>query len=330
MSLSSSIRSAENAYIKQYQKNLYEITLSLTTDICRIAAMSNLSYEKTLESLEDIISLANPRSKFFSGSKEWSAFKEAYINYEEKRIVLSNPPNEATAINLNHARIAPTYEDALKQSAKITINPDLQKRIYQIALSDTTDIHKIADITNMSYEETMNLLYLTISQSSTRFNGWDKKWYAFKGAHINYEKKRIVLAISPEELVTNGTGRGGSWALRICGYFLGLFVLSLSFLLDSEWYSYPPSLGIALIFIGLSIFMVVLSHVFGRSAKRLRKYIRLICDEKINSITEIAHVIKKPVEFVEKDLQKLIDCFCLVNARIDFETNKILVVSSKK
>ena len=38
---------------------------------------------------------------------------------------------------------------------------------------------------------------------------------------------------------------------------------------------------------------------------------------RINSITKIAHAIKKPVKFVKKDLQKLIDCFCLVNARID-------------
>ena len=330
MSLSSGVVSTKNAYIKQYLKNLYKITLSLTTDICRIAAMTNLTYEKTVESLEAIINLANPRSKFFHGSKEWSAYKGAYINYEEKRIILSNPPNEATAVNLNHARIVLTYEDALRQSIKITINPNIQKRIYQIALSDTTDIHKIADMLNMSYEETMNLLYLTISQSSTRLMRLDKKWYAFIGAYINYEEKRIILAISPDKLITNGTGRGGSWALRICGYFLGLFVLSLSFLLDSKWYSYPPVLRVVLPFVGLSVFFIVLSHILGRSARRLRKYIRLICDENINYISEIAYAVKKPVEFVKKDLQKLIDCFCLVNARIDSKTEKILVISSKK
>ncbi|MCL2628808.1 MAG: hypothetical protein FWD44_08980, partial [Oscillospiraceae bacterium] len=83
---------------------------------------------------------------------------------------------------------------------------------------------------------------------------------------------------------------------------------------------------IALVIIGLlSVFLIFLGIQVMRRVKRLRRYFALVTTQNMYSLDELAANTYKPVEFVRKDLQEMIDKGYIYYASINVTTNKLII-----
>lgn len=74
-----------------------------------------------------------------------------------------------------------------------------------------------------------------------------------------------------------------------------------------------------------SVFLVAKGSQLKRRNKRFKKYIKLVSKERITSMTGLASRTKRKVEFVRKDLQKMIDRKYFIQAHIDYQRDEIII-----
>ena len=208
-----------------------------------------------------------------------------------------------------------------------------QKKLYRVVVCGITDIRQIADVSNMGFEQAEETLARIIKLADR-----SKDWYGFKGAYIDHEKGRIVLAVPQNELITANLSLKSSWIIRIIGYVFIVASLIFPFIYQPEWSPVTDEKEVVvgcLLLLGVSVGFVLISHFdFGQSIgsnriNRLKKYIHLISVERRTSISDIARTVGKPAELVRKDLQKDIDLHLIVNAQIDPTFDKVVITSSK-
>jgi len=207
------------------------------------------------------------------------------------------------------------------------IDTSRKQTIYKAVVSNTSDIGEIAFMLNISCEATVeylkNLITLANRRSAT------KQWYAFAGAHIDYAKKRIVLAIPPNELVAQTDGTLG-FMFFLMGCFFGLSGLMYLIFIFSE-NNVSNIILAASLFGSLSAIFIFIGHKLRNREKRIKRYVRLINDEKINRVKDLANATQKSANFVRKDLQKFIKYIDsgILNAHYDSETDRIIVITRK-
>lgn len=128
------------------------------------------------------------------------------------------------------------------------------------------------------------------------------------------------------------TSRGAVVAYSVLGKFLSVigyigaftfFVAAFALLSESE----PEGFIVGLVFTAVFIFLIVKGSQLKRRNKRFKRYIHLISKERITSLTGLASRTKRKVEFVRKDLQKMIDRKYFLQAHIDYQRDEILIGS---
>ena len=115
----------------------------------------------------------------------------------------------------------------------------------------------------------------------------------------------------------------------IAGYCVAVFMLlaiwaGISELLKQDT-SNLTGLIAAVILFALGILAILKGIQIKRRVKRFRKYISLISLEHMTSLDDLALNTEKPVDFVRKDLQKMIDKKFFVNALINLKTGEIII-----
>jgi len=95
-----------------------------------------------------------------------------------------------------------------------------RKAIYSIVLNGNCDIQKISSIAQMDYKAVEKRLNKLISLANLPKERVSSKWIAFAGAHIDYQKKQIVLnnsALEPGNAENNQPlSTGGSMDTITC------------------------------------------------------------------------------------------------------------------
>lgn len=80
-----------------------------------------------------------------------------------------------------------------------------------------------------------------------------------------------------------------------------------------------------LVFLAFAAWLIVVGIRIKRRIKRFKRYISIITVENQISIENIAAITLQSVDFVARDLQKMIDKKFFVNAHIDRRTNEIIL-----
>lgn len=81
----------------------------------------------------------------------------------------------------------------------------------------------------------------------------------------------------------------------------------------------------AFIFIALGVFLIINGIKSKRRIKRFKQYVTLISTQRITSLDSIAANTSRSVDFVRKDLQKIIDKRFFAHASINAATNEIVI-----
>ena len=76
--------------------------------------------------------------------------------------------------------------------------------------------------------------------------------------------------------------------------------------------------------------MCFMAGIFGhgmyyRTIRNLKKYTELLSDNRKTSVKIIVDEISRSIDFTRKDLQKKIELALFVNARIDLETDEVII-----
>lgn len=114
--------------------------------------------------------------------------------------------------------------------------------------------------------------------------------------------------------------------IRICfgGFFVTIFILSL--FVDSK----DSSGSITEFYMGALFYLILgaLLLIFGIKAKnrskRFRQYVALISGEHMTSLQNLAGATSQPLDFVRKDLQKMIDKKFFKNASLNLNTDELV------
>lgn len=80
-----------------------------------------------------------------------------------------------------------------------------------------------------------------------------------------------------------------------------------------------------LVIIGLAIGLIIYGVKTKGRIKRFKKYINVISVENQTSLENIASITSQSIDFVTKDLQKMIDKKLFINAYIDKKSNEIIL-----
>ena len=119
--------------------------------------------------------------------------------------------------------------------------------------------------------------------------------------------------------------------LRMAGYSVGtiLILALISGFAGAYDESYAnEALVLSAFLIALCAVVVVIGTRIKRRVHRFRQYVSLMSSQKLTSIGDIAARTSRSMDFVQKDLQKMISKRFFVNASIDRATNKIIVCAS--
>jgi len=119
--------------------------------------------------------------------------------------------------------------------------------------------------------------------------------------------------------------------LRIAGYSVGaiLILALISGFADAYDGSYTnEALVLSGFLIALCAVLVAIGTRIKRRVHRFRQYVSLMSSQKLTSIADIAARTSRSMDFVQKDLQKMIRKRFFVNASIDMTTRKIIVCAS--
>jgi len=204
----------------------------------------------------------------------------------------------------------------------------VQINLYREAVLGTTDIRELAAKADVSYDRAVKCLKDLI-EIADKGNKQSREWYAFQGAYIDESAKQIVLP-RPNELVVKENNTGCFSALLIGGCaiaFVALFLLIVALATEEEGSNAAKSALAVGVTLATPCFVV--SGVLANRTKNLRRYVKLIRDEKLYKIREIAHVLGKSSDTVRKDIQSHIDFKNIINARIDSHTDEVVIIGSQ-
>jgi len=208
-------------------------------------------------------------------------------------------------------------------AAAAIIEQERQRKMYALVVSGTSDIQEISTVLKTEYAKTVKTLENIIGLATPRNN-----WYAFAGAHIDREKNQIVLANPINKVVVcmEGTGLGAILFAKILMYILGIGLTILFFaMIPNIWIALIPSLGAAAFAAG----MLLLLRMGTNRVKRIQRYPELIPSGSIKPLADIAKALKKPVDFVRKDLLRWVKLGWLSNLYIDLETDSAMLCNEK-
>jgi len=116
--------------------------------------------------------------------------------------------------------------------------------------------------------------------------------------------------------------------LCIIGYSLGsltLLALILSSIGAYETAVEYETIVVALLFLTICVALIVMGTRIKGRLNRFKRYVSLMSLQKLDSISDIASYMSKSADFVQKDLQKMISRRFFVNAKIDLNSNKIII-----
>jgi len=119
--------------------------------------------------------------------------------------------------------------------------------------------------------------------------------------------------------------------LRMAGYSVGtiLILALISGFAGAYDESYAnETLVLSTFLIVLCAVLVVIGTSIKRRVHRFRQYVSLMSSQKLTSIGDIAARTSRSMDYVQKDLRKMISMRFFVNASIDMTTNKIIVCAS--
>ena len=106
-----------------------------------------------------------------------------------------------------------------------------------------------------------------------------------------------------------------------CFAFTGIVGLSTELSKDGE----SSGVVVAIIFAVLGVSLIVHGSRIKRRIKRFKQYISLISAQRMTSIGSIAAATLQYVDFVKKDLKKMISIKYFINATINEATNEIVI-----
>jgi len=114
--------------------------------------------------------------------------------------------------------------------------------------------------------------------------------------------------------------------LTITGYVFGVTFL-LSFIITLTEGGDIAIIGVIvmLVFTALSVLLIIRGAQIKRRIKRYKKYIALISKQQMTSLENIAASTNKTVDFVNKDLQTMINKNFFADAHIDTDANEITI-----
>ena len=120
--------------------------------------------------------------------------------------------------------------------------------------------------------------------------------------------------------------------LSIIGYVMGIImlftILTVFFYMDLVWDLYDIIALMVLLFIfALCVLFVLKGVQIKRRIKRFRRYISLISAQNMTSIENLAAATNQSVDFVKKDLQRMIRKRFFADASINAATNEIIICS---
>ena len=95
---------------------------------------------------------------------------------------------------------------------------------------------------------------------------------------------------------------------KIAGFIGGAFFLLgfIGFFVDPASFS-RSDFVVSVVFLAVFIFLIIIGYQISNRVKRFRQYRVLISEHNMSALESIAASISKPVDFVQKDLQKMID-----------------------
>jgi len=108
----------------------------------------------------------------------------------------------------------------------------------------------------------------------------------------------------------------------VIGYslaFFGLFGFIYEITEDGEAFF----IGFSLFIVLLGVFFILMGVRIKRRIRRFRRYVTLISVKDMVSLDNIAVATSRPVDFVRRDLQKMIDKRFFKDATIDYVRNEI-------
>ncbi|MEG1254239.1 5-bromo-4-chloroindolyl phosphate hydrolysis family protein [Clostridium sp.] len=108
----------------------------------------------------------------------------------------------------------------------------------------------------------------------------------------------------------------GSLGIVVSGALLLVYGI-IDFILGKYSIVNSISVGIFLLVLGSSIFMILRGTKLRRRVKRFRQYVKGLRGRSYCFISELSTYIKKPVKFVVKDLKKMINLGMFPEAHID-------------
>ena len=119
--------------------------------------------------------------------------------------------------------------------------------------------------------------------------------------------------------------------LCLIGYSLGTLMLIAVLLASIGAFDTPveyETILVTLIFFGICVTGIIMGTRIKGRVNRFRQYVSLISLQKLTYLGDIAARTSKPVEFVRKDMQKMISKSFFVNATIDMVADKIIICVS--
>lgn len=118
----------------------------------------------------------------------------------------------------------------------------------------------------------------------------------------------------------------------IFGYTVGAMSLILIVVGVSDINSYgavPTIIMLLFVFI-LCVLSVIRGNQIKKRIRRFKKYVSLISLAHMTSLENIANSTSQSIDFVRKDIQKMIDKKFFVNATLDMRTNQIIIGGLKR
>jgi len=114
----------------------------------------------------------------------------------------------------------------------------------------------------------------------------------------------------------------------IAGYICAaLFLLALLiYIFDSDTEVTTGDYIVASSFLAISVLLIIKGIGNSRRISRFKWYLILIYEQRLTSLEEIAERSSKTVEFVKKDLQKMIDMHFFIDLVIDATADRIALV----
>ena len=202
-----------------------------------------------------------------------------------------------------------------------------EQHLYQLAVCHTTDIRALAAMMDMTYQDTEKALAVMIGQAvGSSAKGM---WKAFRGAHIDKQKRQIVLRGPTDRLVTANVminAATGFFACGIVSLLLELLFVVWMFRTGALREAWVEGALMTLLVVAMPMGISVLLLIIARNLRLMKQYVGLLDEGKSVLIRELAMVSRRSVVFVRRDVQRRIEAAMMINARYDERGDKIVII----